>query len=481
VSGAAELIVLPQLGFAAAWRNTARSLLARQVSPDRAEWQSAGAAPGLPFFGPSAADDDAAAAAIRMPRLLIGLIEDALCADVPDRFALPYRLVWRAQTERGLVSDESDTDMARLRVLSKLVRRDSHKMKAFVRFREISGAASRRAFTAWFEPDHFIVEATAPFFARRFGDMDWRIDTPRGCAACHDGELSFAGGTARPEELADTTDDLWRTYYTNVFNPARLKVKAMQAEMPKKYWKNLPEASLIPQLIAGAEQQVIAMRDAAATQPAPRSLRMQPYQRSPLEPAVLPGGRQQLDAAIAGCMRCPLHCHATQAVCGEGPDQAPILVVGEQPGDQEDLAGRPFVGPAGRELDAAFAAAGVDRAAVYLTNAVKHFKYTVRGKRRIHERPGTSEIVACKWWLEQEAALVRPRIIVALGATASLAVTGNGKAVTARQGQIEPSLFGPPVIVTGHPAAILRVPDPAHAERLRHELADALRTASRTA
>ena len=476
----AELIALPQLGFAEAWRNAARSLLGRQVPPHRAEWQSAEATPGLPLFGPIAASGSAADPAIRIPRLLFCLIEDALCADVPDRFALPYRLVWRAQTERSLAHDESDPDMARLRVLSKLVRRDGHRMKAFVRFREVPQADARRNFTAWFEPDHFITERTAPFFARRFGDMDWQIETPRGCVTCRDGELSFAGGTMRPEQPADATDDLWRTYYTNVFNPARLKVKAMQAEMPKKYWKNLPEASLIPALIAGAEQRVLAMRAAEATQPTFRSLRMQSYERTTSEPAAISRDRQQLDAEISGCTRCPLHCNATQAVSGEGPDHAPILVVGEQPGDREDLAGRPFVGPAGRELDAAFAAAGAVRAETYLTNAVKHFKHSMRGKRRIHERPGTTEIVACKWWLRQEVALVRPRIIIALGATASLAVTGNGTAITARQGQIERSVFGPPVIVTGHPAAILRVPDAAHADRLRHELANALRTASRT-
>ena len=472
-----ENVLLPPLGFAAAWRDAARDLLAREIPPEQVHWQCEGDAPGLELFGASVVSKAADGPEIRLPRALLGLIGDVLCANVPVRFSMAYRIVWRAQRERHLLGDASDPDIARLQVLSKLVHRDQHKMKAFVRFCEEQGSGARRAFTAWFEPDHFIVEATAPFFARRFGDMDWRIETPRGCAACTGGALHFGPGIAKPVALADPTEELWRTYYTNIFNPARLKVKAMQSEMPKKYWKNLPEADLIPKLIVSAEQRVIAMREAEATQPALRSLRMEPYERPVAIAAEMTPDRESLDTQIAGCTRCPLHCNATQAVRGEGPDRAAIMVVGEQPGDREDLAGRAFVGPAGRELDAAFMAAEVPRGGVYLTNAVKHFKHTVRGKRRLHERPGRSEIETCRWWLGQEVALARPKIIVALGATAAYALTGNGKAVTARQGQVEPSLFGSPVLITGHPAAILRVPDPALAERLRSELAAALRTA----
>ena len=157
------------------------------------------------------------------------------------------------------------------------------------------------------------------------------------------------------------------------------------------------------------------------------------------------------------------------------------MIIGEQPGDHEDLTGRAFIGPAGRELDAAFEHAELSRAAVYLTNAVKHFKHQVRGKRRLHERPARPEIESCRWWLEQELALVQPQLVVALGATASLALTGNGAAVTARQGQLEQSLFGPPVLITGHPAAILRAPNPARGGVLREQLAAALVTARRYA
>ena len=481
MSGATETVLLPRLGFGAAWRTAARGLMARGVPPERVRWASEGDAPALPLFGAGGASRvPAGAVEIRMPRGLLAMIEAALCAAVPERFDLPYRAVWRAQRERQLLGDESDADLARLRVLAKLVKRDAHKMKAFVRFCEEQAAAptdSRRRFTAWFEPDHFIVEATAPFFARRFGDMDWHIATPNGCATCVDGVLDYAPGTAKPAALADPTEALWRTYYTNIFNPARLKVKAMQSEMPKKYWKNLPEAALIPALVASAEERVIAMREQAASQPVARSLRMAPYERPLPERLAMAPDRAALNDQIGTCTRCALHCNATQAVLGEGPDRAAIMVVGEQPGDHEDLAGRAFIGPAGRELNGAFERAALPRAEVYLTNAVKHFKHQVRGKRRLHERPVRPEIESCRWWLEQELALVKPKLVVALGATASLALTGDGAAVTARQGQIEPSLFGPPVLITGHPAAILRAPDPVRGRLLRDQLAAALVTA----
>ena len=475
-------MVLPRLGFGAAWRDAARGLLRRGIAPEQVHWVSEDEAPALPFGdAPRAgvADPDKA---LTVPRALVALADEVLCADVPERFSLPYRVLWRQQIQRGLLADPADPDMAQMRVLAKLMRRDAHKMKAFVRFcegpeRPGERPRERRQFAAWFEPDHYIVEATAPFFARRFGDMDWRIVTPKGCAALVAGELEYSAGEAKPDALADPTEGLWRTYYANIFNPARLKVKAMQSEMPKKFWKNLPEADLIPALIAGANSQVLAMRERAASQPPPRTERMPAYQ--PPAPANLAANltRRQLEAEINTCTRCPLHCAATQAVLGEGPDRAAILVLGEQPGDQEDLAGRAFIGPAGQVLETALGEAGLDRAGLYVTNAVKHFKHQVRGKRRIHERPGRSEIDLCRWWLKQELELVQPQLVVALGATAAYAMTGNGKDVTRRQGQIEQSNLGVPVLITGHPAAILRVPDKALALTLRGNLTQAFRTA----
>lgn len=146
---------------------------------------------------------------------------------------------------------------------------------------------------------------------------------------------------------------------------------------------------------------------------------------------------------------------------GKGPKDAPLMIVGEQPGDREDLTGQPFVGPAGQLFDDIAATAGLVRDAVYVTNAVKHFKYIPRGKRRIHQSPNRSEITACRYWLDQEIAQVQPMLIVAMGSTAAQALTGNNAALMARCGRVEQSLEGLPVLITLHPAAILRSDTPA--------------------
>jgi len=170
----------------------------------------------------------------------------------------------------------------------------------------------------------------------------------------------------------------------------------------------------------------------------------------------------ELDAlreAAAGCTACPLYRNATQTVFGEGPERALVMLVGEQPGDQEDRQGHPFVGPAGRILDEALAEAGIPRDRTYVTNAVKHFKWRARGKRRIHDKPNWSEVAACRPWLEGEATAVKPKAIVALGATAARAVTGRTVAITRERGQELESDLAPVVVATFHPSAVLRAQD----------------------
>ena len=168
----------------------------------------------------------------------------------------------------------------------------------------------------------------------------------------------------------------------------------------------------------------------------------------------------QLRREAAGCTRCDLYAHATQTVFGEGPAQAEIVLVGEQPGDQEDIAGKPFVGPAGKLLDQALDEAGIERAKVYVTNAVKHFKFEPRGKRRIHAKPNAGEIAACKWWLEREVAALKPRFIVALGATAAQTLSGHAVSVMKQRGR-ETALMGVRGMITVHPSYLLRIPDAA--------------------
>lgn len=164
-------------------------------------------------------------------------------------------------------------------------------------------------------------------------------------------------------------------------------------------------------------------------------------------------------AAASLCRGCDLWRNATQAVFGAGNPSASIFLVGEQPGDQEDRTGTPFVGPAGRLLDRALALAGIDREQVYVTNAVKHFKWQARGPRRLHQKPVLSEVRACRPWLQAEIAAVRPQVLVALGATAAQSLIGSNIRVTEARGQLLPSEWGIPVLVTFHPSAILRIPD----------------------
>ena len=188
---------------------------------------------------------------------------------------------------------------------------------------------------------------------------------------------------------------------------------------------------------------------------------------------------RELAAEAAGCQACDLWAGGTQTVFGEGAVPAPIMVVGEQPGDQEDRAGHPFVGPAGRVLDEALLEAGIDRTAVYVTNAVKHFKWKPRGKRRLHDKPNRVEAVACRPWLERELDLVRPQVLVALGATAAQSLLGSSFRLTRQQGiDLTDTGLAPHVVATTHPSLVLRAPDPDVRNVTRHRMVQDLAVAA---
>jgi DNA polymerase len=192
------------------------------------------------------------------------------------------------------------------------------------------------------------------------------------------------------------------------------------------------------------------------------------------DPPLPAGGIDALRAAAETCRRCPLWARATQTVFGEGPDRARVLLVGEQPGDEEDLSGRPFVGPAGRLLDRVMAEAGIDRSQAYVTNAVKHFKWEPRGKRRIHQKPNDREVAACHVWLEGELGRIQPEILVCLGATAGQALLGKQFRVTRDRGRWLDSDLAPHVMATIHPSAILRADDDVR-DHERRRMVDDLR------
>lgn len=465
-------MTVPRIGAAAAWRDAARGLLSRGTPPEHVTWGDDAMARGLFDETPAPVQPSE----IRVHRSFVSLANSVVWHNDPQRFSRLYHMLWRLQSQPWLIGDRGDPAMAKLRAMEKNVHRCQHKMKAFVRFREIGDpAAPRRSFAAWFEPTHHTVEPTARFFQRRFGDMDWRILTPDVSVFCEGGTLRFDTDRPKPDLPDDAHEDLWITYFRNVFNPARLKVQAMQSEMPKKYWKNMPEAASIPELISTAPARARAMAQAAPTLPPARMAQVQAMQRRNL--SSWGGPISDLPAAIHSCTRCPLHTTATQAVPGEGPTTADLVIVGEQPGDQEDLRGKPFVGPAGQVFDEAAKRAGLDRSTVYITNAVKHFKFVPRGKRRIHQRPNVSEIEHCAWWLDAELKLVSPRLVLAMGAVAAKALTGSEANISNRRGTIESGRLGSAVLITYHPSYILRLSDKAKREQAMADLQDDLRLA----
>jgi probable DNA metabolism protein len=453
------------------WRDAARRLLAEGVPPDQIRWVDASAPEQnlLPGLSPVAEESTAEGrGGFRVPRRFVELARAVACHRAEDRWEVLYRVLWRlAHGEPGLLEDEVDDDVRRLILMEKAVRRDSHKMKAFVRFRRVEDEDGE-LYVAWHRPDHRIVERVAPFFVERFGVQRWSILTPDASAHWDGDELRIGPGlprTAAPE--GDELEDLWRTYYASIFNPARIMLKAMRAEMPVRHWATLPETRLIPDLLQAAPSRVEEMIEAAQR---PQARDFFPAEPEPSLPSFA--------AATQSCRACPLFEQATQAVFGEGPARARLMLIGEQPGDQEDLDGRPFVGPAGQVLDEVLAEVGIAREEVYLTNAVKHFKWEPRGKRRLHQTPTLGEAAACRPWLESEIALVKPERIVCLGATAARALLGAQFRITRQRGEVfEGTSWAPWVMATYHPSALLRMPDEALQAEARRQFVEDLRKA----
>ena len=421
------------------FRNAVRHLMVDGVPPDDVVWSFAPVLFAEKLVGE--------APPLSLPRAVAQQMRLLVCHSDPERYALLYTLIWRLKHGEPHLSEiHSDPLVQRLHGMERSVRRDLRKMHAFVRFRECAGR-----FIAWFEPEHFIVEETVQFFVDRFRGLDWAILTPKGSLYWNKTELIVGPPAVKADAPRnDAFEEVWCTYYESIFNPARLNPGAMRQHMAKKYWKNLPEAGSIAGLVRAAPSRVSAMveqkarmsvkrdpvRAVAAMKDGPRSLAALNRQISAAEPMVEGGAR---------------------AVLGEGPLHPDIAFVGEQPGDQEDLQGRPFVGPAGQLLDRALAEAGIDRSETYVTNAVKHFKFARRGKKRLHTKPNVGEVKKYRGWLEKELELVQPKLVVALGATALLALTGNVMPVLKNRGPHD--LGGHDGYIAVHPSSLLCAPD----------------------
>jgi DNA polymerase len=453
------------------WRAKARALLLRGVPPEDVVWRLEGDETPLPLE--SAAAPAPPPSDLRIPRRFLELGDLAIRHRDPQRFARLYRLLARLVREPQLLDRATDPQVIELQAMVKSVARDRHKMTAFVRFREREGEGPR--YIAWFEPEHLIEEHVAPFFVDRYAAMEFAILTPRRAIVWSGGRLAFGPGGRRQDAAdADGFSAAWSAYYRSIFNPGRLMPGAMRKEMPKKYWANLPETREIAPLLAAAAPRVEGWLAAPAAPP-----RRPPKPKAAVAIPEVAEPLSELRRKASACTRCALHEHATQAVFGQGPEDARIMFVGEQPGDKEDLSGLPFVGPAGAMFDEALAEAGLDRSQSYITNAVKHFKFVPRGKMRLHKTPDAPEIVACRWWLEQELAAVRAPLVVAMGATAVFALTGKRMKLGDIRGRAQDFGEGRRLFVTVHPAFVLRIPDldEARAERRRFfaDVAEAVR------
>ena len=376
----------------------------------------------------------------------------------PERFAVLYRLLWKVtHGVRSALSDPLDPDAARLSAMLREVREEYHRMQAFVRFRQTRAPDGSEHWLAWFRPAHPVLPQVARYFARRYPAMPWTLFTPDASATWDGNELRFGPGAPRATAPAnDEVDALFASYYEQIFNPARTNLKVMRRHLPQRILEQLPEGAQTKPLAASASERVAAMTRVA---PSAASTLVPETQRV-----------EQLAAAARTCLACPIGEHATQTVFGTGPERARLMIVGEQPGDEEDLAGQPFVGPAGRLLDELLTKAGILRSEVYVTNAVKHFKFERRGKRRLHERPNAREVQACRAWLMAEVRAVKPELILCLGATAAQSFCGPEFRVTRDRGKPMSTPWADWFMATYHPSALLRAPDEASRARMEREL-----------
>jgi len=416
-----------------------------------------------------------------LPNNALPLLRSVLLHDSPERLPLAHRLLQRLQAQPAAWHDQLHPERLQLERMAREVRREVHKMHAFVRFRPVLGGDGLTRHVAWFEPAHAIVRAAAPFFQQRFAAMHWAILTPRGSVQWDRQALQF-GPPAQREDAppADAGEALWLAYYRSIFNPARLKPAMMRREMPVRFWRNLPEAAAIAPLLREAPAREGRMQAEAAdtTRRLPQRSARASLQAdtsadqaactavataSPERPSADAARTRlrQLAVQAERCQACDPCDRASTTVFGRGAVHAAVMLVGEQPGDQEDLAGRPFVGPAGQLLQAAIAELGWPLNRLYVTNAVKHFHHRLQGQRRLHKTPHQQAVAQCLDWLDAEINTVDPEVIVALGRTAAQALLGP-EAPSPSSGTRMRRADGRLVHVLPHPAALLRAGAAGH-------------------
>ncbi len=426
------------------WRKYARNLLEEKIHYNEVVWQSDRTGSLFDFVDAAPASQTST---LKIPRDFIQGAEFVAAFRDDSTWPLLYKLAYRiVYEEKNLMQIELDDDVLDFHRRMRLVSRDLHKVKAFVRFKEIK-QNDKSIYMAWHRPDHRVLKFSASFFTNRFNGMNWAIFTEDESMSWIDNQLSFGPGITQQEAQAfDHTEELWKTYYGSIFNPGRLKVKMMKKELPLRHWATLPEAEIIDQLIADAPKRLDEFYESQR----PSAVQWVPKGN---KEATLP----ELKAALPNCNACGICSKATAPVFGEGPSTAEIVFVGEQPGNEEDLSGSPFVGPAGKLLMEALDKAGIKREEVYLTNAVKAFKWKEQSGIRKHVNPSAFEIGACRPWVKAELDHIKPRILVCLGASAAQSVFGKMMKVHDSHGKIFQTSFSDKTIILPHPSAILRM------------------------
>ena len=400
-----------------------------------------------------------------LPPVVRSRLEEACGFLDEERWSLPYRVLWRWSRGEREALLPGDIDGTRLARRARAVCGDAHAMKGFLRFRERPEGDPR--FVAWYEPRHAVLPEVARHFAARMGRTAWLIATPQGTAAWDGQHLAFGQLVSELPEDSDLTEELWLRYYRSTFNPERFNERALEAFLPQRFRKGLIEAPLIPTLVSEAR-----LGDSR------QILEISPLKREPLGNCQT--GHVERAGAIQGleaCRRCGLWEHATYPVGGSGPSDARLIIVGEQPDDHDDLIGEPFSGPLGRFLEALLNEAGLSRESVFLTHAVKHFRFEMKALQRSYRSPAPEQVEACRGWLEQELARLPARVVVALGRTAVRAL-GLSDGENPCQGGLSPIMQGDyEIFTTWHPAYALRAREESARAIARTHIVTSLRSA----
>lgn len=435
------------------WRDAARMCLAKDVAPGEVSWlETAGPTPPPEAASRARAvrnrDRDEPPSYFRVPKPFLELARLASCHRDRGKWELLYRALWRiTHGERNLLEMRIDHDVYRLEQLAEAVRRDARRMQAAVRFHRLDHLPGDN-YVAWHASEHHTLRLVAPFFAQRFRMFHWALFTPDESAFWNGKTLEFGPGA--PLNQAPTAEQLaklWHARCPAKFSAGPLALELRPDKPPTRLGTTAAEARLWENVLDELP------RTSVMAQSTDRS-RRGAEDFLPDRP-----GLPALRRAARHCEGCDLYKNATQTVFGEGPADARVMFIGEQPGNEEDITGHPFVGPAGQVFNDALIEAGLDRNEVYVTNAVKHFKNTPRGKRRVHAKPTRGEVLACRAWLESEIMTIEPPIVVCLGATAAQSLMGSDFRITKQRGEFLPTDWSAWTIATYHPSALLRAPD----------------------